>query len=153
MAKFARIQLKITRSTKLTGKLDHLPIAVQNAIEAAQIRNAEDLEKTARSLIRSGGSKALRMERKLRRSSLPGEPPMRQSGRLERSIFGTVIERFTAALVAGGFMAPYIRLLEFGRKNARPRPFMYRAAKIVHKRAVGRISKGIREAVKAVART
>lgn len=146
------IKLKISRSDKLTAKLDMLPDAVQDAIEAAQVRNAADLEKTAKGLMRSGGSKVLRLARKLRRSSLPGEPPMSQTGDLMRSIFGTVEQRFTASLAAGGFRAPYIRWIEFGRRGAPARPFMYRAAKIVSKRAVFRISRAISQAVRGVAK-
>ena len=151
MARAPFIAISITRTEQVDNKLAALPEVIKDAIEEAQTRTAADFERTAKSLIRSGGGGAsLRAARRAGRgiSSLISLPPRSQTGRLMRSLIGKVENRFSAALEAGVF---YARFLEFGTRRMGRRPFMYRAARIVRMRAVKRLVKAIREATKKLA--
>lgn len=60
--------------------------------------------------------------------SLPGEPPMADTGTLDRSIHVEQIDDLSARVVAD---APYAAALEFGTSKMAERPFMRPAAKKV----------------------
>lgn len=73
----------------------------------------------------AGTGKVARSLRKMgiHQASAPGMPPAKYNGRLVKSV-RVDGKNIKAGRVRVGPMAPHAKLLEFGRKNAAPRPFM-----------------------------
>jgi HK97 gp10 family phage protein len=101
----------------LGRKLAALPRLLDAELRKAVAEAAEAIRDDAIKSLRSGGSRTAKG-----RASAPGEPPARQSGRLQRSI---VVEldpsRPSAKVIA---TADYARALEFGTRRMAARPFL-----------------------------
>lgn len=148
----ARVEVDGASLSRLDTKLHDFPDELVYEILKAQQANALDMRSVAIEEVQRGERSGRIYRRKkgkiVHKASAPGEPPKSDSGNLVAHIRGFVEDRVTAVLEAA---TAYAKALEFGTRKMAARPFMDRAAAIVLKRAIVRLSNAIRAAAKTIA--